>query len=187
MKKLGIIVLALGSVPAVAAAEPLGASNKPGAQIGPVQSLTGQLVAGRIQEVESRFLKGITGNIEEMGRLRSDARRRNDSLAASCVEQKLTPAENMRSAAAKAGARLHAIPVSDIEALNSEVRNISTAADRIGELAAQARGCLKINSGQVVTNLKLTPDVEIDTSQKKVQDGGADVIVPKRPVATDID
>jgi hypothetical protein len=187
MKKIGVIILALAALPAVASAETMGVPDKPGAQIGPVQTLTGQLVSGRVQEVESRFLKGISGNIEEMGRLRSDARRRNDSLAASCVEQKLTPAENMRSAAAKAGARLRGIPASDIEALNSEVRNISTAADRIGDLAAQARGCLKINSGQVVTNLKLTPDVEIDTSQKKERDGVADVIAPHRPVATDSD
>ena len=187
MKKVVLFLVALVAVPTVGSAEPFKVSKKPGAQIGPVQNLTGQLVAGRIQEVESRFLKGISGNIEEMGRLRSDARRRNDSLASSCVEQKLTPAENMRAAAAKAGARLHGIPASDIEALNTEVRNISTAADRIGELASQARGCLKINSGQVVTNLKMTPDVEIDPAHKKVKDGLADVIAPKRPVATDND
>jgi hypothetical protein len=184
MRKLGAIILVLGLTPALAVAEPLPDAAEHGAQIGPLQTLTGQLVAGRIQEVETRFMTGITGNLDEIRRLRSDASRRNDSIAAACVEQKLAPAQNLRAAASKAAARLRGIPANDIDALNGEVRNLSTAADRVGELATEARSCLKINSGQIVTNVKMTPDSEFELAKDKGNEQLADLIVPRRPDAT---
>lgn len=187
MRKLGVIVLALGVLPVVAQAGPLGAPARSEAQVGPLQSITGQLITGRVQEVESQFMQGIASQIEEMDRLRSDARRRNDSIAAGCVEQKLTPAISLRSAANKAAARLRALPGNDIDALNGEVRNLSTAADRIGELTSQARSCLQINSGQVLTSLQLTPETDFDSANKDEKDHLADVIVPRRDNITAFD
>lgn len=184
MRKLGAILLAIGLSPVLANAEPLPDAGKQGVQIGPLQTLTGQLVAGRIQEVESKFVQGISGHLEEMSRLRADASRRNDTIAAACVEQRLSPAQNLRAAAFKAAARLRGIPANDIDALNSEVRNLSTAAERVGELATEARSCLKINSGQIVTNVKLTPDGEFETAKEHGNEQLADLIVPRRPDAT---
>lgn len=187
MNKLGVIVLALGVLPAVAQAGPLGTPSRTDAQVGPLQTLTGQLITGRIQEVEAQFMQGIAGQIEAMDRLRSDARRRNDIIAAGCVEQKLMPAQSLRSAANKAAARLRALPANDLDALNGEVRNLSTAADRIGELTSQARSCLQINSGQVVTSLQLTPDTEFESAKNDNKDHLADVIVPRRVNITEFD
>ena len=178
MRILGVsfLFLALGAIPAAAARQD--------AQLGPLQSLTSQIVAGRLQEVEDGFLKGIAGQVEEIGRLRADAVRRNDGIAASCVEQRLMPAQTLKAAANKAASRLRAIPNGDIEAVNGEVRNLSTAAGRIGELATEARTCLRINSGQVVTNLQMTPDGDYEPAKHKDDEHLADLIVPRRPEAT---
>ncbi len=182
-----IFMLAALLMPAVVSADPKASTGKTDSQIGPVQNLTGQILSGRIQEVETRFMTGISGHIEEMGRLRADARRRNDALAASCVEQKLVPAQNLRSAATRAASRLRGLPEGQIEALNHEVRSLSTAADRVGELSNQARSCVKINSGQVVGGTNMAPEVDIEEPENKKAEHVADHIVPPRPDASRVD
>lgn len=184
-KRFATLVLA-GLVPNAASAHELGFGHAHRA-VNQVEGLTAQLLAGRIQEVQGQVLQSISGNIEEMNRLRSDARRRNDALAASCVEQKLSPAQELFSAARAAGSRLMGIPSSDIEGLNAEAKALVMAAERIGVLTAQARACLKINSGQVLTNLKLTPDEAPSEVEQTPNDEPIDSIVTRKPRATEYD
>jgi hypothetical protein len=167
MKWIGAIVLFLGLAAPAAMALPQA----------PVQ----------LAEVEGRYLKGIAEQVDELGRLRADALRRNDGIAASCVEQRLMPAQTLKAAASKAASRLRALQLGDIEAVNGEVRNLSTAATRVGELTSEARTCLRINSGQVVRNVHMTPDAGFEPARAKDDEHLADLIVPRRPAATPAD
>lgn len=187
MRTLGVTVLFLALSAGAAWASPVDPGGRRDSKLGPVQSITAQIIAGRLAEVENGFLKGIAEQVDELGRLRADAMRRNDGIAASCVEQRLLPAQTLKAAAGKAASRLRALQNGDIEAVNGEVRNLSTAATRVGELTLEARSCLRINSGQVLTNLQLTPDTDFDPAKAKNEDHVADLIVPRRPAATPID
>ncbi len=179
-----MFILAASLAPGVAHAHELGFThahpNQAQAAIGGVETLMSQILAGRIQEVETQYLDNIAGHIESMTRLRTDARRRNDSLAASCVEQKLVPAQNLRNAASQAAKRLSSIPTGDIESLNIEAKTLSAATERVRDLATQARACVRINSGQLVSEKNLDGDIEPgETVEPK--DKPADHIVPKKP------
>ena len=187
MTRLVVFALVLGFAPGVAVAQDLGFEREhtQQASVGGVESLMGHILAGRIQEVETEFIDNMGKHIQSMDRLRSDARRRNDNIAATCVEQKLVPAQNLRAAASKAAERLASIPTSDIEALNTEARTLNTANERVGELAMQARACLQINSGQVVSQSRLSGDLTPEELESQ-EDIPVDNILPEKPAATPV-
>lgn len=187
MTRIMVFALFLTVLPGIVAAQELGFEREhpQQASVGGVESLMGQILAGRIQDVETEFIDNMGKHIQSMDRLRSDARRRNDNIAATCVEQKLVPAQNLQSAASKAAKRLGSIPTSDIEALNTEARTLNTANERVGELAVQARACLRINSGQVVSESRLSGDLTPEELESR-EDTPADSILPRKPAATPV-
>jgi hypothetical protein len=156
------------------------------ASLGPVESLTASILAGRIEVIEHAYLNGIQESIDEIRRLRGDARRRNDSVAAACVEQRLRPAQNLGEAASGAAKRLRGLSASEIEALNAEATTLTSAAERVAELAEQARRCLRINSGQVVSQMNLTPEIEPEEVRAEQSEQPFDAILPRKPAATPV-
>ncbi len=190
MKRL-VLISAVLLLPASASAHELGFTHPhpaaPQAAIGQIETLTAQILAGKLDEVETEYLKTIAAHIEDMQRLQTDAKRRKDSIAVSCVEQKLGPARDIRVSAAKAAARLRTLSTSDIQALNAEAKALNVAADRVAELTTEARACLTINSGQVVTDRDVTPDIEPEAVKSKDNEMPDDSLVPREPEATNID
>jgi hypothetical protein len=190
MKKLSAVLLAVLLAPSVAGAHELGFKHKHPLQtqaaLGPIETLSSQILAGKLQEIEDNYMGSIAGGIGEISRLHADARRRNDGVAASCVEQKLTPAQNLRSAARKAATRLRSLESADIQALNTEAKTLSTTADRVLDLAMEARACLKLNSGQMVSKLAMTPEIEPEDMGRGERGQPDDSLVPRRPEATGI-